>query len=164
MYKWYFFDLQMKSCKNSHTELVYVPEAFEYIVLDATLERQINKQSHTQRGSTAPPGAAAQYFPGQNSRAVSESGLITLLSFLEFHFHYLEKKKFPTASGNATTVSANPWLWKQSLVTNCCTEHRDSLTEKLPTNRHSLHFSCGTVAIPLLSCPQHFPLACFLHR
>lgn len=78
---------------------------------------------------------------------------------LNFHFHYLEKYLFPTASGNNTTVSASSWLWKQSLVTNCCVLHRDSLTEKLPTNRHfiSAVIWCVTAAIPLLSCPQHSP-------
>lgn len=81
----------MECCKNSHTELVYVLEAFEHIVLDASLERQLNKQSHIQKGSTAPPEAAAQYFPGQNSHIVSESGFITLLSFLEFSLPLLRE-------------------------------------------------------------------------
>lgn len=44
----------------------------------------MNEQSHIPTGSTAPPKAAAQYFPGQHSHAVSESGFITLPSFLEF--------------------------------------------------------------------------------
>lgn len=47
----------MKSCKNSHTELAYILEAFEHIDLDASLEKQslihsdrIN--SSTTKGST----------------------------------------------------------------------------------------------------------------
>lgn len=121
----------MKSCKNSHTELVYVLEAFEHIVSDASLGRQMNKQSHTQRGSTAPPEAAAQISLGKILMlSLSQDSLPFCLS-LSFLFHYLEKEKFPTASGNDTRVSANPWLWKQSLVTNCCTQQRNSLT-RLP--------------------------------
>lgn len=90
--------------------------------------------------------------------SLSQDSLPFCLS-LSFHFHYLEKYLFPTASGNNTTVSASSWLWKQSLVTNCCVLHRDSLTENLPTNRHfiSAVIWCVTAAIPLLSCPQHSP-------
>lgn len=51
----------------------------------------MNKQSHIQTGSTAPPKAAAQYFPGQNSHVVYESGFITLLSFLELSLPLLRE-------------------------------------------------------------------------
>lgn len=60
MKKWYNFDFQTNSCKNSHIELAYILEAFEHIVLDVNLEKQMNKQSHIQTGSTtAPPKAAS---------------------------------------------------------------------------------------------------------
>lgn len=50
----------MNSCKNTRIELTYILEAFEHTVLDASLEKQMNKQSHIQTGSTtAPPKAAS---------------------------------------------------------------------------------------------------------
>lgn len=40
----------MNFCKTSHIELPYISEAFEHTVLDASLEKQMNKQSHIQMG------------------------------------------------------------------------------------------------------------------
>lgn len=76
--------------------------------------------------------------------SMSQDSLPFCLSW-SFHFHYLEKYKFPIASGDDTVISANSRLQKQSLVTNCSKLHRDSLTETPPPNRHFLHFSCYLV-------------------
>lgn len=92
--------------------------------------------------------------------SLSQDSLPFFLS-LSFHFHYLEKSKFPTASGNDTIISAPPCPWQQSLVTQCCVWHGDSPAENLPQTGLS-SFQLWP-AVSLLPCPQPSAGPCSLH-